>query len=50
MVLNSHVPGLQKSKGELKTKDQGVRHLKVDPVLKIDATFHNSLDLCVHNI
>ena len=48
MVLNSHVDGLQK---KVKVSlNQDLRFLKVDRVLKIDATIHSSLDLCVHNI
>ena len=31
---------------ELKSKAKALWHLKVDPDLKIDATFHNSQDLC----
>ena len=42
--------GYEKSKGELTTKDQGVRHLKVDLVLKIDATSYISLWIYVYII
>ena len=31
---------------EVKSKAKALRHFKVDPVLKIYATFHNWLDLC----
>ena len=32
---------------ELKSKAKVLRHFKVDPVLKIYATFYSSLDQCV---
>ena len=31
----------------VKSEPNAVRHFKVGPVLKIDATFHSRLNLCV---
>ena len=46
LVLKWTYLGLQKRMIEAKSKAKALRHLKFDPILKIFATFHGSLDLC----